>query len=245
MIRGVFHSTAGMNYLRYKQEITSNNIANAVTTGFKKDRIFLKTLERLNAEAKMNATEQRNLDNVDEHFTDFTQGGYNVTNNPLDFALDGPGFFSVETANGVRYTRNGNLALDENKLLITSNGYPLLGENGQIQINGDEAWIDDNGYVYVDGAQLDRLVLVEFQNPQRLAKSGDGLYANPGNEPAIQGAPNTLVRQGVLEESNVNIIEEMVNLIAETQDFETGQKSISMQDATLDRAVNEVGRVTR
>ena len=246
MIRGIYQSTAGMNYLRYKQEITSNNIANAVTTGFKKDRVFLRTLRNIDAEARMNATERRNIDNADEHYTEYVQGRLSATNNPLDFALDGPGFFSVETANGIRYTRNGNLALNADRQLVTSNGFPLLGENGTIQVNGNEAWIDDNGYVYVDGAQADRLVLVEFENPQQLEKQGDGLYANPaGMPPAIQGAPNTVIRQGMLEDSNVNIIEEMVNLIAQTQDFESGQKSITMQDETLDRAINEVGRVNR
>ena len=244
MVRGVYHSTSGMNYLQYKQEVTANNIANANTTGFKKDSIFWKTLQRVNSIFEMNSTEQRNLDEVQENYTDFSQGRFNITNNPLDFALDGPGFFSVETPQGIQYTRNGNLSLNQEGLLVTNTGNPVMGEAGTINANGGEVFIEDNGNVVVDGAVLDRLALVEFQDLRQLTKTGEGLFSS-GNVEPVAGSPGTVVRQGTLEDSNINIIEEMVKMMATTRFFETGQKSISMQDETLNQAVNEVGRVNR
>lgn len=245
MIRGVYHSTSGMNYLQYKQEVTANNIANANTTGFKKDNAFWRTLSSLSKISNMNATEQRNLDEVDEYYTDFSQGSFNVTNNPLDFAIEGPGFFNVQTPHGQRYTRNGHWTVNQDKLLVTNNGYPILGERGPIRITGDKIWIEDNGNVNVDGAVVDRLVMTEFKNPKQLKKLGDGLFEFAGPSQPPSGAPATRIRQGVLEESNVNAIQEMVTMISTTQNFESGQKSIIMQDQTLDRAVNDVGRIAR
>jgi flagellar basal-body rod protein FlgG len=233
-----------MNYLQYKQEVTSNNIANANTTGFKKDSVFWRTLQSLRSVFQMNSTEQRYLDEVHENYTDHSQGFFHVTHNPLDFALEGTGFFGVETPQGVRYTRNGNLTINQERMLMTNNGHPVLGINGPIVVQGDEVWIDDTGMVYVDGEELDQLVLVEFNDLRQIVKIGDGLY-DSGTATPIPGAPNTIVRQGMLEGSNVNPIEEMVNMIATMRNFETGQKSIVMQDETVDQAVNQVGRITR
>ena len=113
MIKGIYTSASGMQYLNLKQEIIANNLANISTTGFKKESAFRKTLRNIEKIIAMNAADFTNLEEIDIVRTDHSQGVFNVTNNPLDFCIEGSGFFAVETLNGTRYTRNGNFILDK------------------------------------------------------------------------------------------------------------------------------------
>lgn len=243
MIRGIYSNAAAMISLQLKQEITANNLANANTTGYKKDGVFRKYLIDHNTILRRNATDFRNIEDVDEVLVNFRQGSIQPTGNPLDTAIDGDGFFAVQTPQGVRYTRNGNFQLDQNGLLVTGNGYFVLGANGPIQLQGQEVMIGDDATVSVDGNLIDVLQIVDFPRPYQLNKIGDGLFEAAEGTAAPLNTTQFKVRQGALEQANVEIIEEMVEIIRTARDFETNQKSITMQDTTLDRAVNDIGRV--
>lgn len=243
MIRGIYTNAAAMNSQILKQEVTANNLANANTTGFKKEGVFRKYLVEHDTILRQNAADFKNLEDVDAVIIDFKQGELYPTSNPLDNAIEGDGFFVVQTPRGVRYTRNGNFQRDQDGFLITGNGYPVLGIEGLIQLEGQNVFIGDDGTVAVDEELIDLLQIVDFPRPYRLNKIGDGLF-EAEEETAFQlNIDQFKLRQGHLEQANVEIIEEMVNLIQTARDFETNQKSITMQDTTLDRAVNDVGRI--
>jgi len=246
MIKGIYTSASGMQYLQLKQEVITNNLANISTTGFKKEGVFRKTLIDMEKVLRMNSTDFVNLDEVDEVRTDYSQGSFKVTNNPLDFAIEGDGFFVVETLNGIRYTRNGNFLIDGDNYLVTTHGYRILNENNlPIQITDGDVFIGDDGSVMINGEIVSVLNITDFPKPYNLLKMGDGLFEDLSGAGLTPDFDTYRIRQGVLEDSNVNVIEEMAKMINTIRDFETNQKLILAQDQTLDRAVNEVGRLRR
>ncbi len=157
MLRGIYTNAAAMNSLQLKQEVTANNLANANTTGFKKDGVFRKHLVDHDTILQQNSTDFKKLEDVDEDHTMHQQGNLTPTGNPLDTAFEGDGFFVVQTTDGTRYTRNGNFQLDENGILITGNGYQVLGNNGTMLLQGQSIFIGDDGAVQVDGVTIDLL----------------------------------------------------------------------------------------
>lgn len=243
MLRGLYSNAAAMISLQLKQEVTANNLANANTTGFKKDGVFRKFLIDHDTILKQNESDFRNIEDVDVVLTDYSQGDLVATENPLDTAIEGDGFFSVQTPQGVRYTRNGNFQLDQNGLLVTGNGYLVIGANGPIQLQGQSVMIGDDATISVDGALIDVLQIVDFQKPYQLNKIGDGLFEAAAGTATPLNTTQFKLRQGFLEQANVELVAEMIEVIKTARDFETNQKSITMQDSTLDRAVNDVGRI--
>jgi flagellar basal-body rod protein FlgG len=245
MIRGIYTNAGSMLSLQLKQEITANNLANSNSTGFKKDGVFRKYLIDHDTILRQNASDFRHLEEVDGVEINFKQGELYATGNSLDTAIEGKGFFTIQTPDGIRYTRNGNFSLNQDGFIITSNGHYLLGNNGPIQALGDKIFIGDDGNITVDDNLIDVLRMADFPEPYVFNKIGNALFeAEDGTEnPPAAGSFN--IRQGFLEESNVEMIQEMVNMIQITRDFDSNQKSITMQDTTLDRAVNDIGRVQR
>lgn len=245
MIKGLYSNAAAMVSLQLKQEVTANNLANVNTTGFKKDGVFRKYLVNHATILKQNSTDFKNIEDVDRIVTDFSQGDLVPSGNPLDTAIEGTGFFVIETPEGIRYTRSGNFTLDEDGFITTHEGYRVLGNNGPVQIAGNELFIGDDGTVTVDNNFIDVLRVVDFPQPYRLNKLGENLYeAEPGTE-IDKTVDSFALRQGFIETANVETVEEMVKMIQTFRDFEANQKSIQMQDTTLDRAVNDVGRVNK
>ena len=174
MVRGLFSSASGMQYLHLKQEVTANNIANIATTGFKRADAFRRTLVNAESLMQMHAGEFRRLEEVDEVATDYSPGSFQVTHAPLDCAIQGDGFFTVQTAEGPRYTRNGNFIRGADGTLMTTNGHVLLGRTGPVQVNGEDVFIGDDGSVVVDGVGVDALRITSFPPPYALEHLGDG-----------------------------------------------------------------------
>jgi flagellar basal-body rod protein FlgG len=245
MIKGLYSNAAAMVSLQLKQEVTANNLANVNTTGFKKDGVFRKYLVDYSTILKQNSTDFKNIEEVDAIITDFSQGDLVPSGNPLDTSIEGSGFFVVETPEGTRYTRNGSFTLDQDGYISTREGYRLIGNNGPVQIVGNELFIGDDGTISVDGNFIDVLRVVDFPQPYNLRKLGEGLFeAEPGTG-FDKTTDSFRIRQGFVEMANVETVEEMVKIIQTYRDFEANQKSIQMQDTTLDRAVNDVGRVNK
>ncbi|MPN46706.1 Flagellar basal-body rod protein FlgG [bioreactor metagenome] len=164
-----------------------------------------------------------------------------ATGNDFDLAIDGKGFFAVETPNGVRYTRNGTFTKNIVGDLINNEGYRVLGQNGPIRINGNKMTVADDGRVFVDGVEAGRLQVVEFANEKQLTKEGSSLYIAAADSQSQQATGR--VCQGFTEGSNVNVVAEMVNLINGYRAYETNAKTVQSQDQMLEKAVTEVGRV--
>ena len=182
--------------------------------------------------------------------TDFTPGNIVETGGKFDIALNGPGFFKVQGEEGrTYYTRNGSFTLNNEGNLSTLDGREVLGTGGPINIDGEEFEVLEDGTVVVDGNEAGNLGVVDIQNREFLRKIGDDLYdviRDENGDPIedLDEGPFTgQVLQGFLEESNVNAITEMVEMITLLRDFEMGQKVIRTHDEMMDKASNEIGRI--
>jgi flagellar basal-body rod protein FlgF len=232
-------------------DVLSNNMANANTVGFKEDRIFRipaapspdggNTPGTTPGDAPLN-----NLSILPVGtFTNFDQGQLKETGNALDVALGGEGFFSVQTPQGIQYTRKGNFVLNSDGALVTQEGYPVQGKGGgEIRITGQKVVVDASGAIIVDGVEADSLKIVDFANKKGLLKTGDSLYGP--TDPNDQGSAveKTLVQQGFIEESNVDSIKIMTEMIDVIRGYESYQKVLQSMNDTNSKAVNELGKLS-
>jgi len=224
-----------------KQEIFANNMANANTVGFKKDGAFLHQLE--DAKSDLITDSDWEIPMIDGVYIDFSQGFTRQTERPLDVAIEGEGFFAVSTPQGERYGRGGEFSLTPERILVDRNGNQIMGDGGQIVINGDNINISGDGTISADGTAVGKLKIVNFPKPYKFNKGDNGylIPAETGVQPT--NADKFEIRQGYVEESNVNVIDQMVDMLVSFRAYEAGQKAIQAQDETLDKAVNQVGRV--
>lgn len=236
MIRGIQSAASGMIAQMASEDITANNLANVNTTGYKREvPSFQAILSGQNGAASTSEIQIKNG-------KDWTAGSLTETGNPLDLALETDGFFCVQTANGVRYTRCGSFTLNSQGQLATQSGDLVLGNSGPIKLSSNNnVQITSDGNISQSGAQVDQLRIVTVANPQQAQKDGSNLWKSSGTQPAP--ASKIQIRQGYLENSNVNTISEMVTMISALRSYEAGQKVIQAQDETLDKAVNDVGKV--
>ncbi len=237
MLNGLYASAGGMLAQEIRQESVTQNIANASTPGFHRQ---LMTFGAYPPAATAPAPAmQMPLTLYPVAMTDPTVGALHETGNKTDLALQGPGYFSVQTATGEAYTRNGSFSLDAQQRLVTGDGNPVLGQNGPIVINSPNWEVTPNGGVKVNGTTVDTLKIVTLPANIEPAQLGGSLVSAPGAQPAA----TIKVQQGALEGSNVNIVSEMVRMLYLTRQFESNQRAMTAQDSTLDRTVNDVGRV--
>ena len=208
-----------------KLEVTSNHLANVDTAGFKKDVLSFDKVFK----AKLN--------------TDLTQAGVKNTGNPLDLALTDEGFFKVETPSGVRYTRNGTFSLNSEGVLVNQSGDSVLGQNGPITIVGNNVEINAAGEIRGDGAIIDTLDIVTFDNLEQLQKEGVDNFVYTGTDNGEIPPANIAVVQGALEMSGVKAVEEMVNMIDHHRMYETFQKMMMTFDEVDDKAINSLGKL--
>lgn len=252
MLRGLYLSATNMLVQRKKVDVITNNIANMDTTGYKADSLIARSfedmlLQRVGDPATRGGSAQvGNLNtgvHIDEVITSFDEGSLEPTDRPGDMAITGDGFFTVSTTAGERYTRNGSFSLDRDGYLITGDGNRVSGTNGFIKVTSPDFIVDEKGNVLnADGTSAGTLKIVSFADMTGLRKVGNGLFINETNQ-ATQAAKNAIVRQGYLESSNTDITSEMLDLMSASRTFETSQRMVKMIDETLNRAVNDIGKV--
>ncbi len=211
----------------------TNNLANVDTPGFKKETVtFDEMLYRVNR-SRQRVGKGLQINTIHQ------QGVVQKTDAPLDLAISGDGFFRVQTPAGVRYTRAGNFQRDNEGLLTTANGYPVLGEAGPITITGNKFDVARDGRLSVDGIQVNRLTVVTA-DPKAMKKEGENLF-RLADGAAEETAENFQLLQGHLEKSNVNTITEMTEMIDLYRAYEGQQKMIRAVDDLDDLAVRKVG----
>jgi len=246
MLRGLYTAATGMAVQRSRMDVLTNNIVNASTTGFKRDGLLSSTFAEVLIERQGDPYILRRSEEVgpyhfgthiDEIYTDFSEGSIETTGNTTDLAIAGEGFFTVETPEGERYTRNGRFHVNQEGFLVTDDGYYVLGENGRIRAGGGSISVDSMGNVAVDSEAVNRLRIVRFDDVSVLRKQGDSLYyAFNGAAPMADG--NFKIMQGCLEGSNVDIAAEMTDMITVYRTYEANQRILSMTDETLGMAVS-------
>ena len=249
-----------------KVETIANNVANANTPAFKKDQItfkeYIKTLEKGYDDIDIPNKEWAPEDfyhsygaesakvEVDASYTDFSQGQLSPSGNPLDVGLRGKGFLEVQTPNGTRFTRKGILSLRNDGTLVTDSGYPVLkpmtnpDEPAQarkiiIPPGTKEIAISLKGEVYADGEKIDALSIQEFKDTHALRKEGNSLFVN-SKDNNYMATNNTTIHQGFIEESNVNTVSEMSELIKAHRHFESIQSVIKTYDQISQKGTNEI-----
>ena len=227
--------------LRQQMDVVANNIANANTAGFKSEMILM-------SEVDLPSDPTTQLSYVQDFATarDFSPGTLRPTGNDLDLAIQGNGFFAVQTPEGVRYTRVGRFQLDQNGTLVTSQGYPVLAGGGPVTINPDDGPINvaEDGSISTDLARngqllaaVGKLDVVDFANRQALTPSQDNLFDAGGQAPA---AATGKVAQRMLEDSNVNPIVEMTSMIEVTRNYQAVQRFIDSEHERQRRAINSI-----
>jgi len=246
MIKGLYLSAYGMIPRITQQDAIANNLANISTNGYKKASLFLRKL--ITADNALDHALGRDRTQIpEERYTDFTQGTFEKTDNDFDLALNGAGFFRVrDTQSNTFYTRDGKFYLDSTGNIVNKEGMYLLNDrNTAIRIQGNDVCIYGNGDIIVDGQYFQTIGLADFaQNDYNsLEGVGSELFRNSTGLTEIRPDEGTVFMQGYLEDSNVKPINEMVDMIEVFRMFELGQKSIQIQDQTLQRVVTEVGTV--
>ena len=243
---GMYLAAAGALVQQMRLELLSNNVANINTIGYKAEKTVFRVDDGAAATPPMPAAgHAQPLSPYAPPFSaviDFSQGAIQTTGNPLDVAINGDGFFSIQTPDGVQYTRQGSFTLNTEGVLVTQDGYPVMGEGGEIALEEGTVEIDMQGTVYVDGDEAGRLQITDFPNGGSLKKTGNGRFVT--TDPAVLGRQpeGTIVRQGHLESANVNPVLAMTEMIETSRAFEAYQKVIQSADEATAKSISEVGR---
>jgi flagellar basal-body rod protein FlgF len=240
MIKGIYTSASAMRTGIARQDITANNMANASTTGFKRDRLFVSEL----IQAGDNPMEKTLLEPVEaSRFIEFTPGPLNPTGNDTDFAVQGNGFFEVTGEEGPLYTRNGRFQRNNEGKLVDTLGRAVQGDGGDITLPEGVVNVSSRGEISVNGTVVDKIKVVDFESPQQLKKAEGAAFANPDALAGESTLDNAVVRQGFLEASNVETMQEMVEMISTARNYELNARMLTTQDQTLQRTVNDIGRI--
>ena len=238
MNSGMYAALSGNLSALRRLEVVSNNLANASTPGFKADQL---QFESVLAGVKNPTTQDPNYSS-ERFYTDFAAGGLQKSDNVFDVALDGDGFFVVNTPDGPAYTRQGNFHRGAGGKLVNGDNYEVQGQNGSISVAGGRIQIGEKGVVTVDGVAAGTLSQVDFPKPYALTKSGGGLFV-PADPQAVPTASTSQVKQGFVESSNVKVVVEMARMIETSRYFETCAKAVRSYDDMAAKAVNDLGKV--
>lgn len=224
-------------------DIIANNLANVNTAAYKReDLAFVEYLAKPDAAGNPTFVRSDGRASLVQDLgmmRDTRQGPMTQTDAPLDLAISGDGYFVVDTPQGPRYTRLGRFQVDANSQLVTSEGYSVRGTGGAIVVPPDdgEVMIARDGTISTNGGPLGRIQLVRFEDQSILKHVGSGLYIAEGaSEPAAESE----VIQGMVEESNVQPIIELTEMIAVLRSFQAAQKMVDTQDDMTRRVINTV-----
>ncbi len=255
MNRGIYPILSGALAHERRMQVFANNMANVNTAGFKQDEqafkaIFPRLHNVIPAFSHSSGLVQQMMARpfgptertfVAPHLlkTTFEAGRIRLTGNPLDVAIQGPGFFEIKSPQGIRYSRNGMFSLDRERRLVTGLGHPVMGMKGEITIPVGKLEITPQGEIKVDDKSVAKIKIMEFPEGEMPQKSSDGLFFS--EKGAV--AKNPQVQAGHIEESNVNSIGEMVKMIQGMRGYESMQKLIQTLDRMVEVAIQDVGRV--
>jgi flagellar basal-body rod protein FlgG len=254
MVKGLYTAFTGMVNSQKRLDVVSNNIANSQTYGYKKEGCTTQSFDAMYAIKIKDRTVGHLNENVGsvslgvkigETYRNFEQGAFITTEAKYDFALSGKGFFNIEFTDkqgntSVMYTRDGSFQLDKDGYLLTKDGDYVLGASGGpivIPTNTTQVAVDELGNITADGEYIDAFALTDFEDYNYLEKYGENMFR------AVDGATETdeveaRVNQGYVEASNINPVQEMVEMITIAREYESGQKVINSIDEMLGRMID-------
>ncbi len=257
MVRTLYTAYTGMKNEQYRLDIISNNLANVSTAGYKEESVANQSFDDVMAIKIRDVSEawsDRPVGKMSlgvklgEVYTDYKQGSVRETGNTFNLALEGKGFFALRVVNqngeeSIKYTRDGNFRMTNDGLIVDAYGNNLQSESGNLQIptEATEVSISPDGTVRADGVVIDNIVVRDFADYDYLNKYGDNMYETI--EGAEEQETSALIMQGFIEQSNVNSVREMVEMINITRAYEANQKVIQTTDSMLEQVTTSVGRV--
>jgi flagellar basal-body rod protein FlgG len=235
----------------------ANNLANVNTTGYKRDALafrdtfimfahdrIMEPVANVRSEKLFPDPKHMARPRLAVSLTDFSQGSLSATSDPLDVAISGEGFFTVRAPQGDYYSRNGHFKLTPDGTLITEQGFPVLGDGGELTIpeGARDVLIAEDGRIFADGVEAGQISMVSVDDLSKLEKLGGNMYrARTGAQVEEIEASGFMV-QGFLEKPNVDVVYEMVNMIEAQRQFEAYQKVMQSSDSTDREAITRVGR---
>jgi len=239
MSSGYYAACTGLVSRTQALDTIANNLANASTPGFRASHNVFSSILAASTTSPLSVLNQDANDYgvLTGARLDESQGPLEQTGNDLDLAIEGPGYFSVQTLGGLQYTRGGNFRVSPQGQLTTAAGDPVLGENGPIVIVGQPVSISPDGTVSVNGAIAGRVKLVEFQPNASISSRGGSYYSAPATE--ALAASQSSVRQGMLEGSNVNPIRGVVELISAQREVEAMRRVLTMFGTEIDKTASQ------
>ncbi len=265
MIKGLYTAHTGMVNEMNRLDVLANNLANADTTAYKKegttsrtfaDELAIKIKDTSDYGLPKKIGEMSLVTHLGQVYTDWNTGSFEITDNETDFAIDGDGFFAIAFTNkagetSVKYTRDGNFIVDSEGYLRTKDGDYVLNTTGAMNADPNEAnfvriepnvafAVDSLGYIYQNQELVGDIGLINFENYDYIEKYGENLYNLVEGGVIVES--DAAIHQGMLETSNVNVVDEMVDMIAIQRAYEAGQKVITSIDETLATTV-KLGKV--
>ncbi len=241
----LYQAAAAMNATAQWQELIAENLTTApISGGRKREALFSDIQAGMDPSVSGNKGANYTIPEAST-VTNFQPGELHVSSNPMDFALEGPGFFTIQLPNGhLAYTRGGEFELNAKDQLVTNQGYPVLSDSGPVQFNpnsSDPITISTSGEISQGQENKGKLKLVEFDNPNLLTMIGAQDFQS--NSPAAQPTPatSTKVRQGFLEAANTSPTTEMAGLVTAMRMFEANQKVMQMESDRMSRTITDLG----
>ncbi len=235
MIKGIYTAARGLDVRMKNLDIVANNLANINTTGYKRELPFSEIINQAgNVQVKQ--------------LTDYRPGDFVQTSNPFDAAISGNGFFVVQSDKGLELTRNGNFKISDEGFLVDQQGNKVMGKNGAININKlqldkqSNITISKSGEIKSGNLVLDNLLIAKPDDPQETQRTTGVNFSTENSGFQIAPENEYEVKQGYLEESNVNPIKEMEAMIQINNEYDSAHKMINYLDKSLDEA-NQIGKV--
>lgn len=257
MYKGLYTAYTGMINEQHRMDVLTNNLANADTNGYKKEGATSQAFDTVLALKIKDASEPGNLPRhigtanlgvkIGENYTDYLQGPLKVTGNSYDLAITGDGFFNIEFTNkggetSTKYTRDGAFVVSTDGYLMTKDGDYVLGDKGRVKIDPkQEVVIDELGFVRQGDREVAKIKITNFADYNYIEHYGENYYQ------PVEGAKEAeyfgQIRQGYLETSNVQVVQEMVEMISVSRQYESNQKIITTIDNTAQIAATQLGKV--
>ena len=236
MVKGIYTAARALDSRMRNLDIVANNLANVNTTGYKRELPFSEIIDQAgNAQIRQ--------------ASDFRPGELAQTANPLDLALSGDGFFVVQSENGLQMTRDGKFSISNEGYLVNKQGYKVMGKSGAININmlqidkQKEMTVSNSGEIKFGDQSVDNLLIVKPVDPQESSRISGENFSAGTNGFNVASVNEFQVKQGYVEESNVNPIKEMQDMILLNNEYDSAHKMINYLDKSLDEA-NQIGKVS-